>query len=148
METEVKDLKTRLTAADDRFSEYSSNAEQVAQKLRVQVTEKQEQLDETIMQLEIEREEKMTAILRNAEIAQSEDILRQQLRLERSEASDLQERNNQLVRDISEARQTLQQVSSTAQDNADKLTEFERVQLEIIEKNKVRFVMNGFGKFY
>nr|NP_001246297.1 golgin 97, isoform B [Drosophila melanogaster]AFH08051.1 golgin 97, isoform B [Drosophila melanogaster] len=142
LETEVKDLKTRLTAADDRFSEYSSNAEQVAQKLRVQVTEKQEQLDETIMQLEIEREEKMTAILRNAEIAQSEDILRQQLRLERSEASDLQERNNQLVRDISEARQTLQQVSSTAQDNADKLTEFERVQLEIIEKNKTIKTLN------
>jgi len=114
----------------------------VAQKLRTQATEKQEQLDETIMQLEIEREEKMTAILRNAEIAQSEDILRQQLRLERSEATDLQDRNNQLERDISEVRQTLQQVSSTAQDNAQKLTEFEGVQLEIIEKNKVSLKAN------
>nr|XP_016943146.1 golgin subfamily A member 1 isoform X1 [Drosophila suzukii] len=142
LETEVKDLKTRLTAADDRFTEYASNAEQVAQKLRTQATEKQEQLDETIMQLEIEREEKMTAILRNAEIAQSEDILRQQLRLERSEATDLQDRNNQLERDISEVRQTLQQVSSTAQDNAQKLTEFEGVQLEIIEKNKTIKTLN------
>ncbi|XP_016943146.2 golgin subfamily A member 1 isoform X1 [Drosophila suzukii] len=142
LETEVKDLKTRLTAADDRFTEYASNAEQVAQKLRTQATEKQEQLDETIMQLEIEREEKMTAILRNAEIAQSEDILRQQLRLERSEATDLQDRNNQLERDICEVRQTLQQVSSTAQDNAQKLTEFEGVQLEIIEKNKTIKTLN------
>ncbi|XP_037712823.1 golgin subfamily A member 1 [Drosophila subpulchrella] len=142
LETEVKDLKTRLTAADDRFTEYASNAEQVAQKLRTQATEKQEQLDETIMQLEIEREEKMTAILRNAEIAQSEDILRQQLRLERSEATDLQDRNNQLERDIAEVRQTLQQVSSTAQDNAQKLTEFEGVQLEIVEKNKTIKTLN------
>lgn len=79
----------------------------------------------------------MTAILRNAEISQSEDILRQQLRLERSEATDLQDRNNQLERDITEARQTLQQVSSIAQDNAQKLADFEVVQLEIVEKNKV-----------
>ncbi|XP_016973296.2 golgin subfamily A member 1 [Drosophila rhopaloa] len=142
LETEVKDLKTRLTAADDRFTEYASNAEQVAQKLRTQATEKQEQLDETIMHLEIEREEKMTAILRNAEIAQSEDILRQQLRLERSEATDLQDRNNQLERDITEARQALQQISSTAQDNAQKLTEFEDVQLEIVEKNKTIKTLN------
>ncbi|XP_017131950.1 golgin subfamily A member 1 [Drosophila elegans] len=142
LETEVKDLKTRLTAADDRFTDYASNAEQVAQKLRTQLTEKQEQLDETIMQLEIEREEKMTAILRNAEIAQSEDILRQQLRLERSDATDLQDRNNQLERDISDARQALQQISSTAQDNAQKLTEFEEVQLEIVEKNKTIKTLN------
>ncbi|XP_017051122.1 golgin subfamily A member 1 [Drosophila ficusphila] len=142
LETEVKDLKTRLTAADDRFTEYASNAEQVAQKLRTQVTEKQEQLDETIMQLEIEREEKLTAILRNAEIAQSEDILRQQLRLERSEATDLQDRNIQLEKDISEARQTLQQVNSTAEDNAQKLSEFEGIQLEIVEKNKTIKTLN------
>ncbi|XP_041675699.1 LOW QUALITY PROTEIN: golgin subfamily A member 1 [Drosophila eugracilis] len=142
LETEVKDLKNRLTAADDRFTEYASNAEQVAQKLRTQLTEKHEQLDETIMQLEIEREEKMTAILRNAEIAQSEDILRQQLRLERTEATDLQDRNNQLEIDISEARQTLQQVSSTAEDNAQKLSEFEGIQLEIIEKNKTIKTLN------
>ncbi|XP_017016921.1 golgin subfamily A member 1 [Drosophila kikkawai] len=142
LETEVKDLQTRLTAADDRFTEYASNADQVTQKLRTQAAEKQEQLDETIMQLEIEREEKMTAILRNAEISQSEDILRQQLRLERSEATDLQDRNNQLERDINETRQTLQQVSSIAQENAQKLADFEGVQLELVEKNKTIKTLN------
>ncbi|KAH8245857.1 hypothetical protein KR038_005880 [Drosophila bunnanda] len=142
LESEVKDLKTRLTTADDRFTEYASNAEQVAQKLRTQATDKQEQLDETIMQLEIEREEKMTAILRNAEISQSEDILRQQLRLERSEATDLQDRNNQLERDIAETRQTLQQVSSIAQDSAQKLADFEGIQLEMVEKNKTIKTLN------
>ncbi|EDV37905.1 uncharacterized protein Dana_GF13694, isoform A [Drosophila ananassae] len=142
LETEVKDLKNRLTAADDRFTEYATNADQVAQKLRTQVSEKQEQLEETIMQLEVEREEKMTAILRNAEISQSEDILRQQLRLERSEANDLQDRNKELEKDISVARQTLQEVNSTAQENAQKLADYEGVQLEIMEKNKTIKTLN------
>ncbi|KAH8319998.1 hypothetical protein KR074_011010 [Drosophila pseudoananassae] len=142
LETEVKDLKNRLTAADDRFTDYASNAEQVAQKLRTQVSEKQEQLEETIMQLEVEREEKMTAILRNAEISQSEDILRQQLRLERSEANDLQDRNKELEKDISVARQALQEVNSTAQDNAKKLADYEGVQLEVMEKNKTIKTLN------
>ncbi|KAH8401392.1 hypothetical protein KR009_005106 [Drosophila setifemur] len=142
LETEVKDLKTRLATADDRFTEYAANAERVSQKLRTQVTEKQEQLEETIMQLELEREEKMTAILRNAEISQSEDILRQQLRLERSEANDLQDRYSELEKDIAQTRQTLQQVNSTVLENAKKLSDFEGIQLEIIDKNKTIKTLN------
>ncbi|BFG04989.1 golgin subfamily A member 1 [Drosophila madeirensis] len=142
LEAEVKDLKTRLGAADDRFGEYASNAEQVARKLRTQLSEKQDQLEETLIQLEVEREEKMTSILRNAEISQSEDILRQQLRLERSEAIDLQDRNKQLENDMCESRKALQLVSSAAQENIQKLAEYEQVQLEIMEKNKTIKTLN------
>ncbi|XP_001360949.3 golgin subfamily A member 1 [Drosophila pseudoobscura] len=142
LETEVKDLKARLAAADDRFGEYATNAEQVARKLRTQLSEKQDQLEESLIQLEVEREEKMTSILRNAEISQSEDILRQQLRLERSEAIELQDRTKQLENDMGEARKALQQVSSAAEENIQKLAKYEAVQLEIMEKNKTIKTLN------
>lgn len=127
----------RLDTADERFSEYVKNAEQIAQKLRTQNTDKQDLLNETQTKLEMEREEKLTALLRNAEISQSEELLKKELRMEQSESNDLHEKNKQLEKDVQEARLTLQSLNEAAQKNAEDLAKYELTQREIIEKNKV-----------
>ncbi|EDW72054.1 uncharacterized protein Dwil_GK10646 [Drosophila willistoni] len=142
LETETKDLSQRLAAADERFSEYAANAEQVSRKLRDQVNEKQQQLDDTQLQLESEKEEKLTALLRNAEISQNEELLRKQLRLEKSEWDDLQERNKQLVEDVNGAKQALQTLSDSAERQAQELAKYDGVQEEIVEKNKTIKTLN------
>ncbi|KAH8384545.1 hypothetical protein KR093_000277 [Drosophila rubida] len=133
---EAKDLKIRIATADERFSEYVKNAEHIAQKLRTQITEKQDQFNDSQTQLEIEREEKLTALLRNAEISQSEELLKKELRLEQNESNDLHDKNKQLEHDIQEARVALQTLHEAAQQNASDLAKYEQSQREIVEKNK------------
>lgn len=132
----------RLDTADERFSEYVKNAEQIAQKLRTQNTDKQDLLNETQTKLEMEREEKLTALLRNAEISQSEELLKKELRMEQSESNDLHEKNKRLEKDVQEVRLTLQSLTEAAQKNAEDLAKYEITQREIIEKNKVITVYN------
>lgn len=127
----------RLATADDRFDEYVKNAEQIAQKLRTQNTESKDLLNETQTKLEIEREEKLTALLRNAEISQSEELLKKELRMEQTESNELHDKNKQLEKDVQEARQALQSLNEAAQKNAEDLAKYELIQREIIEKNKV-----------
>ncbi|ALC41577.1 cbs [Drosophila busckii] len=139
---EVKDLGLRLTTADERFSEYVKNAEQIAQKLRAQFMEKQEELSESLIKLETEREEKLTALLRNAEISQSEEILKKELRLEQNESNDLHDKNKQLEHEVKEARQALEILTNATQQHAVDLAKYELTQREIVEKNKTIKTLN------
>ncbi|XP_017865248.1 PREDICTED: golgin subfamily A member 1 isoform X1 [Drosophila arizonae] len=139
---EAKDLKIRLTTADERFSEYVKNAEQIAQKLRSQVMEKQEILGDTQMKLEVEREEKLTALLRNAEISQSEELLKKELRMEQTESNELHDKNKQLEQDLQEARQALHLLKDAAEQSASDQAKYELSQREIAEKNKTIKTLN------
>lgn len=130
-------MKIRLTTADERFSEYVKNAEQIAQKLRSQVMEKQEILGDTQMKLEVEREEKLTALLRNAEISQSEELLKKELRMEQTESNELHDKNKQLEQDLLEAKQALHLLKDAAEQSASDQAKYELSQREIAEKNKV-----------
>ncbi|XP_023168798.1 golgin subfamily A member 1 [Drosophila hydei] len=139
---ETKDLKNRLTTADERFSEYVKNAEQIAQKLRSQVTEKQDILGDTQMKLELEREEKLTALLRNAEISQSEELLKKELRMEQTESNELHDKNKQLEQDLQETKQALHLLKDAAEQNANDQAKYELSQREIAEKNKTIKTLN------
>ncbi|XP_039955522.1 golgin subfamily A member 1 isoform X1 [Bactrocera tryoni] len=149
LENETKDLKLRISTADERFSEYATNAEHVAQSLRQQNTQLQEQLNEAQNLLETEKEEKLTALLRNAEISQSEEILRKELRMERDEANELHEKNEQLTSEMEAKTQEMKQckiemeeIKTVMYKNDEKLKEIDEMQREISEKNKTIKVLN------
>ncbi|XP_011203431.2 golgin subfamily A member 1 isoform X3 [Bactrocera dorsalis] len=149
LENETKDLKLRISTADERFSEYATNAEHVAQSLRQQNTQLQEQLNEAQNLLETEKEEKLTALLRNAEISQSEEILRKELRMERDEANELHEKNVQLTSEMEAKTQEMKQckiemeeIKTVMYKNDEKLKEIDEMQREISEKNKTIKVLN------
>ncbi|XP_014096452.2 golgin subfamily A member 1 [Bactrocera oleae] len=149
LENETKDLKLRISTADERFSEYATNAEHVAQSLRQQTTQLQEQLNEAQNILEAEKEEKLTALLRNAEISQSEEILRKELRMERDEANELHEKNEQLtgemeakIQEIKQCKIEMEDLKTVMYKNDEKLKEIDEMQREISEKNKTIKILN------
>ncbi|XP_054737126.1 golgin subfamily A member 1 isoform X1 [Anastrepha obliqua] len=149
LENETKDLKLRITTADERFSEYATNAEHVALSLRQQNAQLQEQLTEAQNLLETEKEEKLTALLRNAEISQSEEILRKELRIERDEANDLHEKNEHLTeeneakaQEIKQCQIEMEELKTVMYKNDEKLKEIDELQREISEKNKTIKILN------
>lgn len=118
----------------------------MAQSLRQQNAQLQEQLNEAQNLLETEKEEKLTALLRNAEISQSEEILRKELRIERDEANELHEKNEQLMgqmevktEEIKLCKAEMEELKTVMYKNDEKLKEIDEMHREISEKNKVIF---------
>uniref|UniRef100_W8AZL9 Golgin subfamily A member 1 n=1 Tax=Ceratitis capitata TaxID=7213 RepID=W8AZL9_CERCA len=149
LENETRDLKLRITTADERFSEYATNAEHMAQFHRQEISQLQKQFDEVQNQLESEREEKLTALLRNAEISQSEEILRKELRIERDEANELHEKNEQLskemqvkTQEIDLCKNEMEELKTVMYKNDEKLKEIDEMQREMAEKNKTIKILN------
>lgn len=145
---ENRDLKNRLEAADERFGNYAADAANVSQSLRQQMQDIQQQLTDTQMLLESEKEEKLTALLKNAEISQSEELLKKELRDERDEANEIHEKNSSLEvqlknkqLEILECKQKLEEMEKTMNENNTKMKEYDGLQSDITEKNKVSFVI-------
>ncbi|XP_013117258.1 golgin subfamily A member 1 [Stomoxys calcitrans] len=142
LELQNKDLKNRLEAADDRFGEFAANSANVIQTLRQQMTDLQNQLMENQTMLEAEKEEKLTALLKNAEISQSEELLKKELRQERDEVIDIQEQNKKLEEQLKSRDQAFQELQSIMLCNDKKLKEIDDMQRDISEKNKTIKVLN------
>lgn len=142
---ENRDLKNRLEAADERFGNYAADAANVSQALRQQINEMQQQLSETQCQLEGEREEKLTALLKNAEISQSEELLKKELRVERDESNEIHEKNLSLEKQIKnkqsevmDFKEKLFEMEKQVNEHKTKLKEYDGLQNDMLEKNKVK----------
>ncbi|XP_058979649.1 golgin subfamily A member 1 [Musca domestica] len=142
LELQNKELQNRLEAADERFGEYAANSANVTQSLRQQIADLQTQINETQMMLEAEKEEKLTALLKNAEISQSEELLKKELRQERDEVNDIHELNKDLESQLKSKEQCIQELQTTLSSNDKKLKEFDEMQRDVIEKNKTIKVLN------
>ncbi|XP_023296937.2 golgin subfamily A member 1 [Lucilia cuprina] len=149
LEAENLDLKNRLEAADERFGNYAADAANVSQTLRQQLNEIQQQLNDTQLLLENEKEEKLTALLKNAEISQSEELLKKELRDERDEANEIHEKNATLEGqlktkqlEILECKQQLEEMQRKVEESKTKIKECDELQSDITEKNKTIKVLN------
>lgn len=96
--------------------------------------------------MESEKEEKLTALLKNAEISQSEELLKKELRAERDEANEIHEKNSALEvqlknkqQEIIECKDKLTKMEKTVHETYTKINEYNELQSDITEKNKVRF---------
>lgn len=92
----------------------------------------------------MEKEEKLTALLRNAEISQSEEILKKELRIERDESNELQEKTEELQvelkgknLELSNLKLEVSELRTVIQSQEEKLTHIDDVNIELNEKNKV-----------
>ncbi|XP_061391433.1 golgin subfamily A member 1 [Musca vetustissima] len=142
LELQNKELQNRLEAADERFGEYAANSANVTQSLRQQIGDLQAQITETQMMLETEKEEKLTALLKNAEISQSEELLKKELRQERDEVNDIHEQNKNLESQLKSKEQSIQELQNKLSSNDKKLKELDEMQRDIMEKNKTIKVLN------
>ena len=145
---ENRDLKNRLEAADERFGNYAADAANVAQALRQQLNELQQQLMDTQSMLEGEKEEKLTALLKNAEISQKEELLKKELRDEQDEANEMHDKNTALQAELKskqleilEYKQKLEAMAKELNENEVKIKSYDDLQSDITEKNKVRHII-------
>ncbi|XP_037916390.1 golgin subfamily A member 1 isoform X2 [Hermetia illucens] len=146
---EILDLKNRLNAADERFNEFVEKSEQVTQALRKQNTSLQEQLQNITNAFETEKQEKLTALLRNAEISQSEEILKKELRIERNEVTELLDKVEELEKalrtkddEILVLNSKLEELSAAISSQSDQIAHVNDLHTQLNEKNKSIKVLN------
>ncbi|XP_037949598.1 golgin subfamily A member 1 isoform X2 [Teleopsis dalmanni] len=149
LQSEINDLKLRVTTADERFSEYTTNSELIAQTLRQQNTELQDKLSEAVKNLETERSEKSIALENNAENIRNADDLARQFKVKSDETHQLEQNVFDLQNDIktkdveiSNYKLSINEFENTIRTNEEKLNNFEEMQREVNEKNKSIKILN------
>lgn len=122
-------------------------SEKVTQLLRKQVNALQEKVTELSGNLEKERTERVAILLKNAEISQSEEILKQELRHERDEMGELQEQIQLLQTELKDKtvnekklESELKQMKEIIQNQETQMKEVNELTMDLNEKNKVVFL--------
>lgn len=141
---ENEELKSRLADAALRANEQLDAAERVNQLLRGQIKELQETVSELDVALEREKSERVSVLLQNVEISQSEEIMKQDLRQERDELNELSDQLNALRKELAERtrneRQLLDlidQQRAVIQRQEEQVKTVNQIELELHDKNKV-----------
>ncbi|KAL5287430.1 GOLGA1 family protein [Megaselia abdita] len=134
---EIQELRDRLIKSEERLTEIAENSEKISTALRTQNSSLNEKYHDMTNQFEIEREEKITALLRNAEISQSEEILKKELRIERDEITELQEENNKMKVEITDLKNKVNDLEFSARKREDHSVENDVLKKELCEKNQV-----------
>lgn len=123
--------------SEERLTEIAENSEKISTALRLQNSSLNEKYHDMTNQFEIEREEKITALLRNAEISQREEILKKELRIERDEISELQEENTKIKEDMTDLKNKVNGLEFSARKREDHSVENDALKKELCEKNQV-----------
>lgn len=99
---ESEELKRRLNDTEVLLSEQGEAHGRVEAQLRDEIGGLNEKIRDLSTKLEHERAEKANIVLKNAEISQSEEILKQSLREEQDEISELTEKMMKLKTELKE----------------------------------------------
>ncbi|KAJ6645576.1 Golgin subfamily A member 1 [Pseudolycoriella hygida] len=142
-EEETSDLKSRLTAADDRLNDYIEKSEILVKSLKSQLGELRDEYNSMSNSVENEKKEKATILLQNAEISQELSILKQELKNEAAEVTELNECNQKLQQSLSECecelimlRKKSDQFETLATEEKSKNEIIDELNKEMLEKNK------------
>ncbi|XP_059608548.1 golgin subfamily A member 1 [Phlebotomus argentipes] len=140
---ENEELKRRLNEAEVLLSEQGEAHGRTEAQLRGEMTTLNDRIRELTTRLTDEKAEKANVVLKNAEISQSEEILKQSLREEQDELAELTEKMTKLrtelkERDAREAslEEQIQQLQSILDGETDKLARIDQLSTELGEKNK------------
>ncbi|GAB0087684.1 golgin subfamily A member 1 [Sergentomyia squamirostris] len=141
---ENEDLKRRLNETEILLWEKGGAHEKLEAQLRDEIRALSDKIRDLSSSLEFERSEKSKIVLKNAEISQSEEMLKQNLRAEQDEISELSEKVEKLKKDLKErdAREVnlveqIQQLQGVLDGETDKLARIDSLTTEVNEKNKI-----------
>ncbi|KAG4069110.1 hypothetical protein HA402_008421 [Bradysia odoriphaga] len=142
-EQETTDLKTRLTASDDRLNDHIEKSEVLVRTLRSQIAESKDECSAMSNMVEDEKKEKATILLQNAEISQELSILKQELKGETAEVTELSESNQKLQQTLHECETELsalrsrnEQLEVIASEQKSKTEIIDELNKDLAEKNK------------
>ncbi|XP_037033320.1 golgin subfamily A member 1 isoform X2 [Bradysia coprophila] len=142
-EQETTDLKTRLTASDDRLNDHIEKSEVLVRTLRSQIAESKDECSAMSNIVEDEKKERATILLQNAEISQELSILKQELKSESAEVTELSETNQKLQQSLHECETELsalrsrnEQLEVIASEQKSKTEIIDELNKDLSEKNK------------
>uniref|UniRef100_A0A182XWA2 GRIP domain-containing protein n=1 Tax=Anopheles stephensi TaxID=30069 RepID=A0A182XWA2_ANOST len=148
LQTECTDLRTNLTESEQRLLECLESADRATGTYQGQVAELENAARELNRQLASETQEKMAVLMKNAEMSQQEEILRQELRHEKDESIELHERAMMLQHELDKRLNTVNELRKQVDElmttnlnlNAD-LVDKNKVRLRVMSAKKARFIM-------
>lgn len=143
--TEERDeLQNEFAVAEGKLKDLLKSSEEVNESLQKNLCNVQQSLDEVVLNLDKEKAERVTILLKNAELSQTEECLRQDLKQERDESEELLESLRTLQRSVEVHEKNEKDLILEIEGMSFKIQEKEALEKEFLiltedlnEKNKV-----------
>ncbi|XP_065076077.1 golgin subfamily A member 1 [Ochlerotatus camptorhynchus] len=149
LQLELNSIKTNLTETEQRLLDSLDGSDRSMNSYKSQILQLEDNVRELNGQLSMEKQEKLSILMKNAEISQKEEILRKELRQEQEEAQDLHDRAALLQREldkklntVNELRKQIDELMSTNLEQNAKLASLDSLHAELIDKNKIIKILN------
>ncbi|XP_035773083.1 golgin subfamily A member 1-like [Anopheles albimanus] len=139
LQNECSSLRTNLGESEQRLLECLESADRSTGAYQNQLLELERTVHDLNRQLASETQEKVAVLMKNAEISQQEEILRQELRHEKEESMELHDRAVMLQRELDKRLNTVNELRK----QVDELmtTNLEQ-NAELVDKNKIIKILN------
>ncbi|XP_050083384.1 golgin subfamily A member 1 [Anopheles aquasalis] len=139
LQNECSSLRTNLGESEQRLLECLESADRSTGAYQSQLLELERTVHDLNRQLASETQEKVAVLMKNAEISQQEEILRQELRHEKEESMELHDRAVMLQRELDKRLNTVNELRK----QVDELmtTNLEQ-NAELVDKNKIIKILN------
>ncbi|XP_050069074.1 golgin subfamily A member 1 isoform X2 [Anopheles maculipalpis] len=139
LQTECTDLRSNLTESEQRLLECLESADRSTGAYQGQVAELESTARELNRQLASETQEKMAVLMKNAEMSQQEEILRQELRHEKDESIELHERAMMLQHELDKRLNTVNELRKQVDEL---MTTNLNLNADLVDKNKIIKTLN------
>lgn len=149
LQGEMNNIRTNLTETEQRLLESLEGSDRSMNSYKSQILQLEDSVRALDGQLSMEKQEKLSILMKNAEISQKEEILRTELRQEQEESQELHERATLLQREldkklntVNELRKQIDELMSTNLEQNAKLASLDSLHAELIDKNKIIKILN------
>uniref|UniRef100_A0A182VYN3 GRIP domain-containing protein n=1 Tax=Anopheles minimus TaxID=112268 RepID=A0A182VYN3_9DIPT len=139
LQTECTDLRANLTESEQRLLECLESADRSTGAYQGQVAELENTARELNRQLASETQEKMAVLMKNAEMSQQEEILRQELRHEKDESIELHDRAMMLQHELDKRLNTVNELRKQVDEL---MTTNLNLNADLVDKNKIIKTLN------
>ncbi|XP_049285157.1 golgin subfamily A member 1 [Anopheles funestus] len=139
LQTECTDLRSNLTESEQRLLECLESADRSTGAYQGQVAELESTARELNRQLASETQEKMAVLMKNAEMSQQEEILRQELRHEKDESIELHDRAMMLQHELDKRLNTVNELRKQVDEL---MTTNLNLNADLVDKNKIIKTLN------
>lgn len=146
---EMNSIRTNLTETEQRLLDSLDGSDRSINSFKSQILQLEDSIRELNGQLSMEQQEKLSILMKNAEISQNEEILRKELRQEQEEALELHDRVALLQREldkklntVNELRKQIDELMTTNLEQNAKLASLDSLHAELIDKNKIIKILN------
>uniref|UniRef100_A0A182QPN8 GRIP domain-containing protein n=1 Tax=Anopheles farauti TaxID=69004 RepID=A0A182QPN8_9DIPT len=139
LQTECTDLRSNLTESEQRLLECLESADRSTGAYQRQVAELENTVRELNRQLASETQEKVAVLMKNAEMSQQEEILRQELRHEKDESLELHDRTMMLQHELDKRLNTVNELRKQVDEL---MTTNLNLNADLVDKNKIVKTLN------